>query len=111
MVGRNKSATRHPRPLLRKEGSQFQSSPPCRPRRPETMKMARRRIAVARASRPLWRERLAPARGQDARTTAGETPALPFSKQSQMPVRWRAPANDEIGLPSLVKEGTGGGWP
>ena len=27
--------------------------------------------AVARASRPLWRERLAPARGQDARATAG----------------------------------------
>jgi len=32
---------------------------------------------VARASRPLWRERLALARGQDARATAGETPALP----------------------------------
>jgi hypothetical protein len=31
---------------------------------------------VARASRPLWRERLAHARGQDARATAGETPAL-----------------------------------
>jgi hypothetical protein len=29
---------------------------------------------VARASRPLWRERLALARGQDARATAGETP-------------------------------------
>jgi len=32
-------------------------------------------LAVARASRPLWRERPAPARGQDARATAGETPA------------------------------------
>ena len=32
---------------------------------------------VARASRPLWRERPAPARGQDACGTAGETPALP----------------------------------
>src|SRR5208337_3656249 len=31
---------------------------------------------VARASRPLWRERLAFARGQDAPATAGETPAL-----------------------------------
>jgi hypothetical protein len=31
---------------------------------------------VARASRPLWLERLAHARGQDARGTAGETPAL-----------------------------------
>ena len=26
-------------------------------------------LQVARASRPLWRERLAPARGQDARAT------------------------------------------
>jgi hypothetical protein len=33
--------------------------------------------AVARASRPLWQKRLALARGQDARATAGETPALP----------------------------------
>jgi hypothetical protein len=31
---------------------------------------------VARASRPQWLERLAHARGQDARGTAGETPAL-----------------------------------
>ena len=31
---------------------------------------------VARASRPLWRERLAPAHGQDSHATAGETPAL-----------------------------------
>jgi hypothetical protein len=30
----------------------------------------------ARASRPLSRERPAPVRGQDAHTTAGETPAL-----------------------------------
>ena len=35
-------------------------------------------LSVARASRPLWWERPAPAsaRGQDARATAGETPAL-----------------------------------
>jgi spermidine synthase len=36
-------------------------------------------LSVTRASRPLWRELPAPAsmRGQDARATAGETPALP----------------------------------
>jgi hypothetical protein len=33
-------------------------------------------LRVARASRPLWREPPAPARGQDARATAAETPAL-----------------------------------
>ena len=38
--------------------------------------MACQGMSVARASRPLWRERPAPARGQDARATAGETPAL-----------------------------------
>jgi pyruvate dehydrogenase E2 component (dihydrolipoamide acetyltransferase) len=32
-------------------------------------------LNVARASRPPWRERPAPARGHDARATAGETPA------------------------------------
>jgi pyruvate dehydrogenase E2 component (dihydrolipoamide acetyltransferase) len=34
-------------------------------------------LNAARASRPPWRERPAPARGQEARATAGETPAPP----------------------------------
>jgi coenzyme F420-reducing hydrogenase delta subunit/ferredoxin len=34
-------------------------------------------MSVARASRPLWRERPAPACGQDARATAGDRPVLP----------------------------------
>jgi len=45
------------------------------------MKIARRLTDVARASRPRSRERPAPARGQDARATAGGTPAPRFSKQ------------------------------
>ena len=45
---------------------------------PSKAKSIKKPAVVARASRPLSRERPAPAsgRGQDARATAGETPAL-----------------------------------
>jgi endonuclease-3 len=44
---------------------------------PGKLKSTKKPVDVARATRPLSRERLAPAgrRGQDARATAGETPA------------------------------------
>ncbi|MGD0126696.1 MAG: hypothetical protein ABSF46_15145 [Terriglobia bacterium] len=48
-------------------------------------KSTRRTETVVRASRPQWRERPAPARGQDARATAGETPALPPQAAATLP--------------------------
>ena len=54
--------------------SDLQGSPPQRGKHKNRIAATSRK--VARASRPLWRERPAPAHGQDARATAGETPAL-----------------------------------
>src|SRR5208337_4822915 len=76
-----------PDPSSSEEGTYFHGGRSCRQRHPETMKIAARRSDVARASRPLSRGRPAPAgpRGQDAHATAGETPALRFSKQRRIP--------------------------
>ena len=48
--------------------------------------------SAARASGPPWRERLVPARGQDARATTGETPAL-----HELPALPRRPARVPTG--------------
>ena len=78
-------ASHHPPPPPpSEEGSHFHGSRSSRQRHPETIKRGWRRIAVARASRPLWRRhpfaalRAGSARAwdRDAPATAGETPAL-----------------------------------
>ena len=70
------SAFRHPRSNL--QGSRSCSSAD---EHPDTMKITRHWTDVVRASRPQSRERPAPARGQDARAPAGETPAPRLSEQ------------------------------
>jgi len=56
---------------------------------PETMKTTRQWTDVVRASRPQSRERPTPARGQDARAPAGETPAPRFSKRGSSEISSR----------------------
>jgi hypothetical protein len=63
---------------------------------------------VARASRPLSRERPAPAHGQDARATAGETPAPRPSTVG--PFSWFLGTRQQTGMSdrSEARAGTGG---